>query len=191
MKCKTLLTGTLAALLATTAWAQTSVNDNNTPLHLMKPHYSVGYGIPAESEVKQVMDRVLRYIDSQTPAVLVDKRTGREVTKTDGIDENTQLKPGGFRLTSYEWGVTYSAAQGQVERVCVGTGMGFDAAFYAHRPVHAMAAHGYGPAIWAGAEIIQMLKQQHPRLNDSAVQFYDQEVPTDQPIFNYDGKIRY
>ena len=470
MKRKTLLTGTLAALLATTAWAQTSVNDNNTPLHLMKPHYSVGYGIPAESEVKQVMDRVLRYIDSETPAVLVDKRTGREVTKTDDIDENTQLKPGGFRLTSYEWGVTYSAAlaayratgdrayldyvtrrhqlladiapsfrklhqqgkkidtnvrrviephalddagavccsmikalllpsntqhpspatqplienytdyilnheyrladgtfarlrpqkntvwlddmfmgipavaymgrltgeqryydeaarqverfasrmwveadglfrhgwvedmqphpafywgrangwailtlcevldvlsadysqrpailellrkhaarlaalqhhtgfwhqlldrndtyletsataiytcclahavcqgwldakafgpvallgwhavesavnaEGQVERVCVGTGMGFDAAFYAHRPVHAMAAHGYGPAIWAGAEIIQMLKQQHPRLNDSAVQFYDQEVPTDQPIFNYDGKIRY
>jgi rhamnogalacturonyl hydrolase YesR len=81
--------------------------------------------------------------------------------------------------------------KGQVENVCVGTGMGFDAAFYAHRPVHVMAAHGYGPAIWAGAEIIRLLQTQHPKLNDSAVQFYDNEVPTNQPIFNYDGKIRF
>ena len=81
--------------------------------------------------------------------------------------------------------------KGQVENVCVGTGMGFDAAFYAYRPVHVMAAHGYGPVIWAGAEMIKLLKQQHPKLNDSAVQFYDEEVPTNQPIFNYDGKIRY
>ena len=54
-----------------------------------------------------------------------------------------------------------------------------------------MAAHGYGPVIWAGAEILRLLRQQHPKLNDSAVQFYDEEVPTDNAIFNYDGKIRY
>ena len=91
------------------------------------------------------------------------------------------------------WHAVQSAVndKGQVEHVCVGTGMGFDAAFYAHRPVHVMAAHGYGPTIWAGAEIIRLLRQQHPKLNDSAVQFYDTEVPTDQPIFNYDGKIRF
>ena len=447
--------------------AQTTVNDNNTPLHLMKPAYRVGYGIPSTQEVKQTMDRVLRYIDSETPAILVDKRTGKEVTRRKDIDENTQLKQGGFRLTSYEWGVTYSGVlaayeatgdatyhdyvakrhqlladivpafrklhekgkqidgnvrrvidphalddagavccsmikavlsdktaaaalrplidnyadyimnkeyrlsdgtfarlrpqkntvwlddmfmgiptvaymgkltgdakyydeaarqvvqfasrmwvpekklfrhgwveamnshpafhwgrangwailtlcevldvlpadhpqrpqilqllqehaeglaalqqhdgywhqlldrndtyleasataiyayclahavnqqwidakafgpvallawhavvksvneRGQVENVCVGTGMGFDAAFYAYRPVHVMAAHGYGPVIWAGAEIIRLLGQQHPKLNDSAVQFYDEEVPTDQPIFNYDGNIRF
>ncbi len=82
-------------------------------------------------------------------------------------------------------------AKGQVENVCVGTGMGFDPAFYAYRPVHVMAAHGYGPTIWAGAEMIRLLKEQHPKSNDSAVQFYPEEVPTDQPIFNYDGQIRY
>lgn len=81
--------------------------------------------------------------------------------------------------------------KGQVENVCVGTGMGFDPAFYAYRPVHVMAAHGYGPAIWAGAEIIKLLKSQHPKMNDSAVQFYPEEIPTNQPIFNYDGKIRF
>ena len=81
--------------------------------------------------------------------------------------------------------------KGQIENVCVGTGMGFDPAFYAYRPVHVMAAHGYGPTIWAGAEMIRLLKEQHPKMNDSAVQFYPEEVPTDQPIFNYDGQIRY
>ena len=443
--------------------AQT-VNDNNTPLHLMKPQYKIGYGIPLAEDVKQTMDRVLRYIDTETPAVLVEKKTGQEVTRMKDVTASTQLKQGGFRLTSYEWGVTYSAVLsayeatgdvayknyvdkrhrlladifpyykkvlergesmdpnirrvidphalddagavccsmikamlgdsqlplrplidnytdyimnkeyrlddgifarlrphkntvwlddmfmaipavaymgrltgdskyydeaarqvrlfadrmfveqeglfrhgwvedaahpaffwgrangwailtlcevldvlpqnhpqrqnllmllqkhaaglarrqhhdgfwhqlldrsdtyletsataiytysiahavdkgwldaktfgpvallgwhavssavnsiGQVEGVCVGTGMAFDAAFYAYRPVHVMAAHGYGPVIWAGAEIIRLLRQQHPKMNDSAVHFYDDDVPTDEPIFNYDGKIRY
>ena len=443
------------------------VNDNNTPLHLMKPQYRVGYGVPTAENVKKTMDRILRYINSETPAMLVDKKTGQEVKRLQDINGETQLKQGGFRLTSYEWGVTYSgvlaayeatgdetyrdyvrkrhqlladivpffkkvyreniqidgnvrrvidphalddagavccsmikaelkgvsaknslmplidnycdyimnkeyrlndgtfarlrpqkntvwlddmfmgipalaymgkltgecryydeaACQvvqfasrmwveeqglfrhgwvedmdphpaffwgrangwailtmcevldvlpadhpqrpaildllrkhaaglacrqhhdgfwhqlldrsdtyletsataiytysiahavdkgwldaktfgpvallgwhavssavnsiGQVEGVCVGTGMAFDAAFYAYRPVHVMAAHGYGPVIWAGAEIIRLLRQQHPKMNDSAVHFYDDDVPTDEPIFNYDGKIRY
>ena len=454
----------LALLTSMPATAQ-QVNDNNTPLHLMRPANQQRYGIPTTEQVKQTMDRVLHYIDSETPATLVDRQTGSEVTHMKDINENTQLKQGGFRLTSYEWGVTYSGAlaaydvtgdvayreyvlkrhrlladmapyfqkvyqqhkdidvnvrrvidphalddagavatsmmkamlrdpslplrpridlymdyilnkeyrladgtfarlrpqkntvwlddmfmgipavaymgkftgdtkyydeaarqvmlfadrmfvpddglfrhgwveamtphpafywgrangwalltlcevldvlpadhpvrpqildllrrhiqglarlqhhdgfwhqllnrsdtyletsataiytyciahavnegwvdakaygatallgwqavnisvnaQGQVENVCVGTGMGFDAAFYAYRPVHVMAAHGYGPTLWAGAEIIRLLQCQHPKMNDSAVQFYDEAVPTDEPIFNYDGKIRY
>jgi rhamnogalacturonyl hydrolase YesR len=454
----------LMLLTGMSASAQ-QVNDNNTPLHLMRPANQQRYGIPTTEQVKQTMDRVLYYIDAETPAVLVDKKTGREVTRMKDIDENTQLKQGGFRLTSYEWGVTYSGVlaayeatgdeayhdyvykrhrlladmapwfekvyqkhktidvnvrrvidphalddagavatsmikvllkdptaplrervdhytdyilnneyrladgtfarlrpqkntvwlddmymgvpavawlgkltgddkyydeaarqvvqfaqrmwvkedglfrhgwveamqphpafywgrangwalltmcevldvlpaahpqrsqildllrshiqglsrlqhhdgfwhqllnrsdtyleasataiytyciahainqgwvdakaygpvallgwqavnqsvneRGQVENVCVGTGMGFDAAFYAYRPVHVMAAHGYGPTIWAGAEIIRLLQRQHPKMNDSAVQFYDEEVTTNEPIFNYDGKIRY
>lgn len=455
-----------AGVFSNPASAQ-QVNDNNTPLHLMKPEYKTGYGIPTVDKVKTAMDRVLTYVDAETPAVLVDKKSGKEVNNLKDINADTQLKQGGFRLTSYEWGVTYSGMlaayeatgdkaygdyvskrhqlladiapvfqkifeknkridgnirrvidphalddagavccsmikavlqdptkasalrplidryidyilnkeyrlsdgtfarlrpqkntvwlddmfmgipavaymgkltgdvkyydeaarqvlqfasrmwvkerqlfrhgwveemdphpaffwgrangwailtlcevldvlpvdhpkrpeimnllkyhaqglaalqhhtgywhqlldrndtyleasataiytyclahainkgwinakafgpvalsgwhaveasineKGQVENVCVGTGMGFDAAFYAHRPVHVMAAHGYGPAVWAGAEIIRLLQSQHPKLNDSAVQFYDNEVPTNQPIFNYDGKIRF
>ena len=75
-------------------------------------------------------------------------------------------------------------AEGQVEGVCVGTGMGFDPAFYYYRPVNVFAAHGYGPAIWAGAEIIQLLKSQHPRMNDSAVLFYDEEPQAKGAIFS-------
>lgn len=464
MKHKIALHAALILMAAMPTHAQ-QINDNNTPLHLMKPAYKVSYGIPTTEEVKATMDRVLGYIDEQTPAILVDKRTGKEVTAMADIDKDTQLKQGGFRLTSYEWGVTYSGVlaayeatgdkayydyvykrhhllaeaaphfealhrkhhkidgnvrrvidphalddagavcvsmiksmlsnkhqelrplidnyidyiinkeyrltdgtfarirpqkntvwlddmfmgipavaymgkltgeasyydeaarqvllfadkmfvpekrlfrhgwvedmdphpaffwgrangwailtlcevldvlpdnhpkrqeildllkahvkglatlqhhdgfwhqlldrndtymetsataiytycfahainrgwidakaygpivlrgwhavesaineQGQVEGVCVGTGMGFDAGFYAYRPVHVMAAHGYGPVIWAGAEVIKLLKEQHPKMNDSAVQFYDEEVKTDKPIFNYDGSIRF
>ncbi|WP_069660927.1 glycoside hydrolase family 88/105 protein [Arcticibacter eurypsychrophilus] len=61
--------------------------------------------------------------------------------------------------------------KGQVEGTCVGTGMGFDPAFYYYRPVNNFAAHGYGPALMAGAEMFRLL-QDHPYvINDSAVQF--------------------
>ena len=73
--------------------------------------------------------------------------------------------------------------KGQVEGTCVGTGMGFDAAFYYYRPVNVYAAHGYGPVLLAGAEMITLLKNSHPMLNDSAIQFYDEEIKTDGPIF--------
>ena len=455
----------LTSLFVTTPLFAQQVNDNNTPLHLMKPAYRIGYGVSKSEEVKQVMDRVLQYIDAETPAALVDKNTGAPVTDYKKITASTQLKQGGFRLTSYEWGVTYSGVlaayaatgdnayrdyvvkrhqlladiapyfqkiyakdknidgnirrvidphalddagavccsmikllladgkqplrplidnyadyimnkeyrlsdgtfarirpqkntlwlddmfmgiptvaymgkltgdakyydeaarqvlqfaermwvpekglfrhgwveamdphsafhwgrangwailtmcevldvlpadhpkraeimellkahaaglarlqhhdgfwhqlldrddtyleasataiytyclahavnqgwldakafgpvaqlgwhavassvneKGQVEQVCVGTGMGFDPSFYAYRPCHVMAAHGYGPVIWAGAEMINMLKRQHPKSNDSAVMFYDTEVPTDSPIFNYDGSTKF
>ena len=455
----------LISLFVTTPLFAQQVNDNNTPLHLMKPAYRIGYGVSKSEEVKQVMDRVLTYIDAETPAALVDRNTGAPVTDYKKMTASTQLKQGGFRLTSYEWGVTYSGVlaayaatgdnayrdyvvkrhqlladiapyfqkiyakdknidgnirrvidphalddagavccsmikslladgkqplrplidnyadyimnkeyrlsdgtfarirpqkntlwlddmfmgiptvaymgkltgdakyydeaarqvlqfaermwvpekglfrhgwveamdphpafhwgrangwailtmcevldvlpadhpkraeimellkahaaglarlqhhdgfwhqlldrddtyleasataiytyclahavnqgwldakafgpvaqlgwhavassvneKGQVEQVCVGTGMGFDPSFYAYRPCHVMAAHGYGPVIWAGAEMINMLKRQHPKSNDSAVMFYDTEVPTDSPIFNYDGSTKF
>lgn len=44
-----------------------------------------------------------------------------------------------------------------MEGVCVGTGMAFDPAFYYYRPVNVFAAHGYGPALLAGAEMINLL----------------------------------
>ena len=459
----------LMAMVGVLTLSAQNVNDNNTPLHLMKPAYRVGYGVSTPEQVKQTMDVVLRYIDAETPAMLVDKKTGEEVKDLKKANVDTQLKQGGFRLTSYEWGVTYSGvlaaykatgdgayldyvkkrhqlladiapvyqkiyakdkaidvnirrvidphalddagavccsmikatlmgnsqypatairplidnyadyimnkefrladgtfarirpqkntvwlddmfmgiptvaymgvltgdgkyfdeaarqvlqfaqrmwvpekglfrhgwveemdphpafhwgrangwailtmcevldvlpvshpkygeilnllkthaaglarlqqhdgfwhqlldrndtylessataiytyclahgvnqgwldakaygpvaqlgwhavassvnAKGQVEDVCVGTGMAFDPAFYAYRPTHVMAAHGYGPVLWAGAEMINLLKRQHPKSNDSAVMFYDEEVPTNASIFNYDGSTRY
>ena len=62
--------------------------------------------------------------------------------------------------------------QGQVEGTCVGTGMAFDPAFYYHRPVNVAAAHGYGPVIMAGAEMLKLIKNYKIEINDSAVMFY-------------------
>ncbi|AQR75579.1 family 88 glycosyl hydrolase [Sphingomonas sp. LM7] len=50
-------------------------------------------------------------------------------------------------------------AAGEVEDVCVGTGMGFEPAFYYYRPRHVRAAHGYGPVLLAGAEVIALLRK--------------------------------
>lgn len=76
--------------------------------------------------------------------------------------------------------------KGQVEGTCVGTGMGFDPAFYAYRPVSVYAAHGYGPVLLAGAEMISLLENTHPKMNDSAIQFYDMPIKSNRPIFSVD-----
>jgi unsaturated rhamnogalacturonyl hydrolase len=63
-------------------------------------------------------------------------------------------------------------AQGQVEGTCVGTGMGFEPAFYYHRPTNVFAAHGYGPMMLAGAELLDLMSKHRLEINDSAVQLY-------------------
>lgn len=77
--------------------------------------------------------------------------------------------------------------RGEVEDVCVGTGMGFDPAFYYYRPVSVKAAHGYGPAILAGAEMARLLGNYHPRMNDSGIHYYKVDPETDVPIFSLDA----
>ena len=79
--------------------------------------------------------------------------------------------------------------EGQVTGTCVGTGMGFDPAFYYYRPVSQYAAHGYGPTLLAGAEMIRFLTTSHPRLNDSAIQFYDEDMSRFGPLFEVKESI--
>ena len=93
------------------SWISVSAQRNNdvtTPLHLMRPDYPVPYGIPETKTVKAVLDRVYHYLDSVTPPQFVNRRSGEVVSSLNTIDTNTIFKPGDFRLTSYEWGVTYS-----------------------------------------------------------------------------------
>ncbi len=105
------LVGTMALLLDAGAFAQDSktVNDSNSPLHLMQPDYKIPYRIATEQQVKEVMDRVLCYLEECTPARIVDGKTGKTVTDYSRINADSRLAHGDFRLTSYEWGVTYSA----------------------------------------------------------------------------------
>jgi len=61
----------------------------------------------------------------------------------------------------------------------VGTGMGFDPAFYYYRPQSVRAAHGYGPVLLAGAEMITLTKSDRAVINDGAVQFDHQPANTE------------
>lgn len=97
-----LLTGALTA----TAQKQ---NDVTTPLHAMQPDYPVPYVIPAKADIKKVLDRIYNYLDTVTPPVMINKRTGAVLNDPAQLDTNSAVKSGDFRLTSYEWGVTYAA----------------------------------------------------------------------------------
>jgi unsaturated rhamnogalacturonyl hydrolase len=83
-------------------------NDFTTPLHLLRPDYPVYYGIPSITGVKNVLDRIFLFLDSVTPARFSDRRSGAIVQVDSHADTNLIFTPGDFRLTSYEWGVTYS-----------------------------------------------------------------------------------
>ncbi len=94
-------------------WSQTVManikqNDSNTQLHLMKPEYKTPYGIPKVGDVKSVTDRILLYLENVTPAKVIDSTNQTEITDFSKINKNARLNPGVFRLTSYEWGVTYA-----------------------------------------------------------------------------------
>ena len=89
----------------------------------------------------------------------------------------------GQTLLAWHYVSAHVNQQGQVEGTCVGTGLAFDPAFYAYRPVNNYAAHGYGPVIWAGAEIYKLVSTLCLKTNDSAVHYYPKDPGTDEPIF--------
>ena len=90
-------------------------NDVTTPLHALKVDYPVPYEAPTMEKVKTDLDRIFQYLDAVTPAVMINKQTGIALQNSTQLDSNAQVKPGDFRLTSYEWGVTYSALQRAAE----------------------------------------------------------------------------
>jgi rhamnogalacturonyl hydrolase YesR len=86
---------------------RSKTNDVTTPLHLLKPDYKIPYGAPTVSNVTEVLNRIYNYLNAVTPAQFVHRRTGAPITNLTNADTNAILKQGDFRLTSYEWGVTY------------------------------------------------------------------------------------
>ena len=106
-----LLSLTLAAGLTRSLSAQNTpakANDVTTPLHALQPDYPVPYGVPDSANVVGVLNRIYTYLAANTPAQLIDKQTGQPITNLNTFNANATIKPGDFRLTSYEWGVTYA-----------------------------------------------------------------------------------
>lgn len=95
--------------LSVVAQQKSTTNDVTTPLHLLQPEYPTPYGAPSTTQIKTVLDRVFHFLDQNTPAAIVNKKTGETIQGMPFPDSNIILKPGQFRLTSYEWGVTYAA----------------------------------------------------------------------------------
>jgi unsaturated rhamnogalacturonyl hydrolase len=100
---------TLAAAPAAEAQAPAApATDANTPLHLLRPDYTVPYGPPAVDDVVAVLKRVRGYLEAETPARVVSRKSGQVITDYSRLDDDATLAQGAFRLISYEWGVTYS-----------------------------------------------------------------------------------
>lgn len=126
----------------------------------------------------QLLDRNDSYLETSATAIYVYCMA--HAVNKGWLDD---LAYGPVALLGWDAVASQINAQGQVMGTCVGTGMGFDPAFYYYRPVSVFAAHGYGPVIWAGTEVITLLAKRHPKMNDSAVHFYKTPQRTQEPIF--------
>lgn len=115
----------------------------------------------------QLLDRSDSYLETSATAMYTYS-IARGVNK-GWLDP---IAYGPAALLGWQAVTTKVNAQGQVEGTCVGTGMGFEPAFYYHRPTHVFAAHGYGPVLLAGGEVIDLVKKHRVEFNDSSVQFY-------------------
>jgi unsaturated rhamnogalacturonyl hydrolase len=157
------------AILATVELLDVLPADNlarTTILDLLKAHskglasYQSGTGF-----WHQLLDRSDSYLETSATAIYT-YCIAHAVNK-GWLDPKTY---GPMAILGWNAVSTRVNDKGQVEGTCVGTGMGFDPAFYYYRPVNVFAAHGYGPVLLAGSEMITLLKNFSFRTNDSAVQ---------------------
>ncbi len=98
----------ICVLYSIQAYAQEK-DDVNTPLHLLPAQYATPYKAPDKAVVKEVLDRIFNYINQNTPLELIDTVTRKKIDSPESLTKNVILKKGVFRITSYEWGVVYSA----------------------------------------------------------------------------------
>jgi len=113
----------------------------------------------------QLLDRQDSYLETSATAIYT-YGFARAINR-GWIDP---LAYGPMTLLAWNAVSTKINTRGQVEGTCVGTGMAFDPAFYYFRPTSPFAAHGYGPVLLAGAEVINLLKNKKFEINDSSVQ---------------------
>lgn len=113
----------------------------------------------------QLLDRSDTYLETSATAIFT-----YSIAKAinDGLIDPMAFIP--VAVLGWNAVATKVNNNGQVEGTCVGTGMAFDPAFYYYRPINVFAAHGYGPVMLAGSEIIKLLKKYKLEINDSSLQ---------------------
>ena len=117
----------------------------------------------------QLLDRADSYLETSATAIYTYS-IARAINK--GYVDAKAYGP--MVLLAWNAVSTKVNEKGQVEGTCVGTGMAFDPAFYYYRPISVYAAHGYGPVLLAGAEVISLLNNFRAEINDSALMMYEE-----------------
>ena len=102
----------------------------------------------------QLLDRPETYEETSATAMFVFAMA-RGINR-GWIDESVYGPPA---ILGWNAVTTQIGENGAVNGTCVGTGIGWDAAFYALRPTSPYAAHGYGPVLFAGSELLEMLQK--------------------------------
>lgn len=98
----------LMSVLFSVVSVNAQANDVTAPLHLLQPKYPTPYGAPQKDSIKKVLDRVYSFLEKNTASKVLDAKTNIEITNFKKAKEKIVFEPGAFRLTSYEWGVTYA-----------------------------------------------------------------------------------
>src|SRR6187401_3621582 len=73
-----------------------------------RPDYAVPYGPTTVTAITAVLDRIHAYLNTNTPARVIDKQTGEGITDFSRPDPNAAFERGHFPIMAYEWGVVYS-----------------------------------------------------------------------------------
>jgi len=113
----------------------------------------------------QLLDRNDSYLETSSTAIFV-----YSIAKAINRGWTDGFAYGPIALHGWNALETKVNSKGQVEGTCVGTGMGFDLAFYYYRPVNVYAAHGYGPMLLAGSEVIKLLERSNFELIENSIQ---------------------
>jgi rhamnogalacturonyl hydrolase YesR len=113
----------------------------------------------------QLLDRSDTYLETSATTIYT-YAIARAIN--DGLIDPMAFTP--VAILGWNAVATKVNSKGQIEGTCVGTGMAFDPAFYYYRPINVFAAHGYGPMMLAGSEIITLLQKYKLEINESALQ---------------------
>jgi rhamnogalacturonyl hydrolase YesR len=100
----------------------------------------------------QLLDRPDTYLETSASAMFV-------YSIAHAIDQGW-INPAYGTIAQTGWNAVAEKvnAQGQVDGTCVGTNFALDLPYYYFRPTSPLAAHGYGPTLLAGAEMIRLLR---------------------------------
>ena len=109
------------------------------------------YGKTSATDVKQVMDRVLSYIDQSTPVGIVNGKTGKIIDLKNPTKEAALVKTI-YNISSHEWGLTYAAMLSASETT--GDGM------FTLKTVECLGACGYAPMMQLGKNFREHLTKE-------------------------------